>query len=158
MNKREKWLKQYEQNREQWFNDHHRWLDGIRKMKRCEQRVMGLIFEMEGSIPSHQIQTNQLQDMVIDHEKYLIKLAENIPCRNEFIDERCPSELANFKQLGMSRCKACEPKCFDALQEEYGKAAERHEMVAGKISQIEAEFEKAMRRMNRLVKDLEKSL
>ena len=157
--KRDEWLATFEQDREQWLSDHAGWLDGFRKMKRCEQRVMGLMFELESALPNHQGRVNKLQEIVLEHEQYLVAHAGSQPrIRDGFIDDQCPVELAAFKKMGMSRCQSCEPKCLDCLQEEHHKAGKRHASVARKYHQLCKEFETALEEMNKLANDLERCL
>jgi hypothetical protein len=144
---RDEWVQQCEQDRAQWQADHRAWMKTFKKMQRCEQRVMGLMFELDNTLPNHLARLGEIRDMIAEHERYLENHACSLKCvRKELIDERCPKELENFRQLGVSRCLNCEPKCFEALQAAHEKASRRHEMAAKKQVSIDAEYHVAVKK------------
>jgi len=139
--KREAWVKQCELDRVRWQADHRAWLERIQQMKRCEQKVMGLMFELDNALPNHQARLNDLQGIVTEHKKYLESHACDLQCmRNDFIDDECATELKNFSQLGVSRCTTCDPQCFGALRESHQKVSMQHDHAVKNQARIEVEY------------------
>lgn len=151
----EKCLKQCGLIHKQWHRDHCVWLEEFQHWKNYEQKVVGIIFELENTLPGHRTQLNRLNKLVQDHEQQLEKHVQNFGhVRETFVDDKCPAELEDMKRLRLSRCQSCEPMCIEALMESHRQAVIHHEQVSCEYTRLKAEYEPAVTQLRELTNRL----
>jgi len=132
------------------------WMADLKHWQCCENRVMGIIFELENALPAHRKRLNQFRDMVMDHERLYERYARSLErARPDMIDEQCASKLEKLGRFGVAGCQDCEPECIEALSESCRQAALRHEDMALIYAQLQVEYESAMKQIQALAKRLQ---
>ncbi|PIW51178.1 MAG: phosphoenolpyruvate synthase [Zetaproteobacteria bacterium CG12_big_fil_rev_8_21_14_0_65_54_13] len=148
-------LQGYEQQREQWHGDHHAWLEDLKRWQACEQRVVGIIFELEAALPAHRNRLDRFRKMVIEHERLLEVYARGFAqTRADVLDEQCDSALETLRAASASRCNGCEPPCYDALLAMHTLAEVRHAEMSLEQVHLKAEHDASREQLRELANGL----
>jgi len=152
---REATLQGCEQEREQWHGDHHAWLDDLKHWQVCEQRVVGIIFELESALPAHRNRLDRFHKMVMEHERLLEGYARDFDrIRAEVLDEQCDSAQEKPCDSSASRANSCEPQSIDALLEKHHQAEIRHAEMTLEQARLKAEHDAAREQLQALANGL----
>ncbi len=147
---------QCKQEHELWHHDYRAWMDEYKNWKDCEQKVVGLMYELQSALPDHRMQLDQFSEMNSSFARLLEAHKANFDTiRTSMIDADCPTDLKTFQQIGVSRCRECEPQCAEGLLESHRRAARSYAKLASERVKLKAEFESALPQLQQLVSRLQ---
>jgi len=147
------------QEHEQWKEHYRGWMDDYACWKGCEQKVVGLIYELQSALPDHRLRLDDFSELITGFVQLLEEHQQRFEVvRPSMIDADCPSDLSAYKQIGVSRCTGCEPQCIEGLLESHRQASETYQVMVEKREQLRMEFEAALPRLQQLADRLQRCL